>query len=72
MFSSGHHNAAFYRRLWRSVLSTGSWEGEIWNQRKNGELFPEWLTISAGQVGAFARAYPPRQRALARHLRTRV
>lgn len=47
MFSSGHHNAAFYRRLWRSVLSTGSWEGEIWNQRKNGELFPEWLTISA-------------------------
>ncbi|WP_311064743.1 EAL domain-containing protein [Halomonas sp. DWK9] len=47
MFSSGHHNAAFYRRLWRSVLATGSWEGEIWNQRKNGELFPEWLTISA-------------------------
>ncbi|XQU09967.1 EAL domain-containing protein [Halomonas sp. LY9] len=47
MFSSGHHNAAFYRRLWRSVLATGNWEGEIWNQRKNGELFPEWLTISA-------------------------
>ena len=47
MFSSGHHNAAFYRRLWRSVMATGNWEGEIWNQRKNGELFPEWLTISA-------------------------
>ncbi|WP_434983379.1 bifunctional diguanylate cyclase/phosphodiesterase [Vreelandella zhaodongensis] len=47
MFSSGHHNAAFYRRLWKRVMATGSWEGEIWNQRKNGELFPEWLTISA-------------------------
>ncbi|MGM0832404.1 MAG: bifunctional diguanylate cyclase/phosphodiesterase [Pseudomonadota bacterium] len=47
MFSSGHHNSLFYRRLWRRVTATGSWEGEIWNQRKNGELFPEWLTISA-------------------------
>tara|TARA_R110002049_G_scaffold22891_3_gene81323 strand:- start:5205 stop:7913 length:2709 start_codon:yes stop_codon:yes gene_type:complete len=47
MFSSGLHNAAFYRRLWEQVLKTGKWEGEIWNQRKNGELFPEWLTISA-------------------------
>ncbi|MBL1269080.1 MAG: EAL domain-containing protein [Halomonas sp.] len=47
MFSSGLHNAAFYRRLWKRVSKTGNWEGEIWNQRKNGELFPEWLTISA-------------------------
>lgn len=47
MFSSGLHNTAFYRRLWEQVLKTGKWEGEIWNQRKNGELFPEWLTISA-------------------------
>ncbi|HSP31574.1 MAG TPA: diguanylate cyclase, partial [Halomonas sp.] len=47
MFSSGLHNAAFYRRLWERVLKTGKWEGEIWNHRKNGELFPEWLTISA-------------------------
>ncbi|WGI25023.1 EAL domain-containing protein [Halomonas alkaliantarctica] len=47
MFSSGLQNATFYRRLWKRVSKTGSWEGEIWNQRKNGELFPEWLTISA-------------------------
>ena len=47
MFSSGLQNAAFYRRLWKRVIKTGNWEGEIWNQRKNGELFPEWLTISA-------------------------
>ncbi|MCP1312811.1 EAL domain-containing protein [Halomonas sp. 707D7] len=47
MFSSDHHGAAFYRELWRRVNSTGNWEGEIWNKRKNGELFPEWITISA-------------------------
>mgnify|MGYP003651716979 FL=1 len=47
MFSSGLQNATFYRRLWKRVIKTGNWEGEIWNQRKNGELFPEWLTISA-------------------------
>lgn len=47
LFSSGHHNTAFYRRLWKSLVETGNWEGEIWNQRKNGELFPEWLTVSA-------------------------
>ncbi|WP_447555140.1 bifunctional diguanylate cyclase/phosphodiesterase [Vreelandella sp. EE22] len=47
MFSSNHHSAAFYRELWKRVDQTGNWEGEIWNQRKNGELFPEWITISA-------------------------
>ncbi|BBI64574.1 hypothetical protein HSBAA_58800 [Vreelandella sulfidaeris] len=46
-FSSDHHNALFYRRLWKRLAKTGNWEGEIWNQRKNGELFPEWLTVSA-------------------------
>ena len=47
LLSSGLHNDAFYRRLWRSVLRTGSWQGEVWNRRKNGEVFPEWLTLSA-------------------------
>ncbi|MEA2117663.1 putative bifunctional diguanylate cyclase/phosphodiesterase [Halovibrio sp. HP20-50] len=47
LLSADHHNAAFYRRLWKSLVKTGNWEGEIWNQRKNGELFPEWLTVSA-------------------------
>ncbi|TVP47756.1 MAG: EAL domain-containing protein [Halomonas sp.] len=47
MLSSNHHNAAFYRRVWKRIAKTGNWEGEIWNQRKNGELFPEWLTVSA-------------------------
>ncbi len=47
LLSSGLHNEAFYCRLWRSVLRTGSWQGEVWNRRKNGEVFPEWLTLSA-------------------------
>lgn len=47
MLNSGRHDASFYRKIWRRVQSTGSWEGEIWNRRKNGDVFPEWLTISA-------------------------
>ena len=47
LLSSGNHDAAFYRQLWRDVAKKGSWQGEIWNRRKNGEVFPEWLTISA-------------------------
>ncbi|WP_108445129.1 bifunctional diguanylate cyclase/phosphodiesterase [Halomonas denitrificans] len=47
LLSSGRHDDAFYRALWESVQRHGSWQGEIWNRRKNGEVFPEWLTISA-------------------------
>ncbi|MBR2515075.1 MAG: EAL domain-containing protein [Halomonas sp.] len=47
MFSSGRHDADFYRTLWGNVAKSGNWEGEVWNRRKNGEVFPEWLTISA-------------------------
>lgn len=47
LLQSGHHDAYFYRRMWNSVLVTGGWQGEIWDRRKNGELCPMWLTISA-------------------------
>jgi two-component system CheB/CheR fusion protein len=47
MLSSGRHDAAFFQALWQKINDTGLWEGEIWNRRKNGEEFPEWLTISA-------------------------
>ena len=46
MFSSGRQSPEFYRELWQTLTKTGGWEGEIWNRRKNGEVFPEWLTIS--------------------------
>ncbi|XKF15712.1 EAL domain-containing protein [Halomonas sp. BLK-85] len=51
MFSSGRHSDDFYKFLWSSVAEKGSWEGEIWNRRKNGQIFPEWLTISAVKDG---------------------
>lgn len=42
---SGKHDAIFYRNLWRQVYQYGLWQGEIWNRRKNGELFAEWQNI---------------------------
>lgn len=52
MLRSNRHDKAFYSELWRTLIDTGVWQGEIWNRRKNGELFPEWLTISAIRDGA--------------------
>ncbi|MFG6488583.1 putative bifunctional diguanylate cyclase/phosphodiesterase [Roseateles sp. BYS78W] len=47
LLHSGRHEPAFYRELWANVVARGHWRGEIWNRRKNGEIYPEWLTISA-------------------------
>lgn len=47
MLSSGRHDAAFYQDMWASIGSKGNWEGEIWNRRKNGEVYPERLCIAA-------------------------
>jgi diguanylate cyclase (GGDEF)-like protein/PAS domain S-box-containing protein len=44
---SGLHNDEFYRKMWKEILTNGFWQGEIWNKRKDGELFAEWLTISS-------------------------
>ncbi|WP_316368920.1 putative bifunctional diguanylate cyclase/phosphodiesterase [Candidatus Thiodiazotropha sp. CDECU1] len=46
LLKSGHHEDSFYRDMWNTLLKTGHWRGEIWNRRKNGDVFPEWLTIS--------------------------
>jgi diguanylate cyclase (GGDEF)-like protein/PAS domain S-box-containing protein len=47
MFKSGHHDAEFYRNMWQTLLRTGGWQGEIWDRRKNGEIYPKWLSITA-------------------------
>jgi diguanylate cyclase (GGDEF)-like protein/PAS domain S-box-containing protein len=47
LISSGRHDAAFYSAMWERIALCGTWQGEIWNRRKNGEVYPEWLTISA-------------------------
>ncbi|UCV28370.1 sensor domain-containing protein [Ferribacterium limneticum] len=46
MLKSGRQDADFYAEMWRSLSHSGHWQGEIWNRRKNGEIYPEWLTIS--------------------------
>jgi diguanylate cyclase (GGDEF)-like protein/PAS domain S-box-containing protein len=47
VLASGRHRPGFYRRMWRSLVTTGRWQGEIWNRRKNGQVYPQWLSIFA-------------------------
>ncbi len=47
LLKSGRHDEEFYRAMWETLLLTGTWEGEIYDRRKNGEVYPKWLTISA-------------------------
>ncbi|MCG7878540.1 MAG: EAL domain-containing protein [Candidatus Thiodiazotropha taylori] len=51
VLKSGHHPDSFYKEMWDTLLLTGHWRGEIWNRRKNGDAYPEWLTISAVKDG---------------------
>ncbi len=62
MLKSEKHDQEFYRAMWRSLEKTGAWEGEIWNRRKNGEIYPEWLHINAipgeaGKTGYYAGVF---------------
>jgi diguanylate cyclase (GGDEF)-like protein/PAS domain S-box-containing protein len=54
LLSSGQHDAAFYDSLHAELQQHDVWQGEIWNRRKNGEIYPQWLTISAVRDGAGA------------------
>ncbi len=47
LLHSGRQNSDFYATMWESLVNTGAWEGEIWNRRKNGDCYPEYLTITA-------------------------
>jgi diguanylate cyclase (GGDEF)-like protein/PAS domain S-box-containing protein len=47
LLQSGRHNAEFYQAMWETIHRTGTWQGEIWDRRKNGEIFPKWLTVNA-------------------------
>lgn len=47
LLKSGRHDEAFFRAMWLQIHSSGYWQGEVWNRRKNGGLFLAWLTISA-------------------------
>jgi diguanylate cyclase (GGDEF)-like protein/PAS domain S-box-containing protein len=44
---SDRHDSHYYAAMWESIRCTGCWQGEIWDRRKNGEVYPKWLAISA-------------------------
>ena len=55
LLSSGRHDREFFRHMWETITSEGFWQGEIWNRRKDGDIYPEYLSVSrivdgAGQV----------------------
>ncbi|ADP99028.1 sensory box sensor/GGDEF/EAL domain protein [Marinobacter adhaerens HP15] len=45
VLSSGFHSREFYQSMWRAIGHKGRWEGLVWNRRKNGETYPQWLMI---------------------------
>ena len=47
ILKSERHSPAFFRQLWTTLYRTGQWRGEIWNRRKNGEVYPSWLIVTA-------------------------
>ncbi|MET0048200.1 MAG: EAL domain-containing protein [Sedimenticola sp.] len=52
LLKSQRHDEAFYKDMWHTIIKAGQWRGEIWNRRKNGEVYPEWLNISAVRDGS--------------------
>lgn len=58
IFQTGQHDPAFYESMWQNIVKMGCWKGEVWKRRKNGEIYAEWLSISAinndaGQVSNY-------------------
>ena len=47
ILKSDRHPPEFYENFWKRLINDGKWEGEIWNRRKNGEVYPEWMVCSA-------------------------
>lgn len=62
LLKSGRHDAAFYAVMWNKLLAEGSWVGELWDRRKNGEIYPKFLTITAvrgadGEIAYFVGTF---------------
>ena len=47
LLKSGRQDSSFYAEMWAQIHAEGHWAGEIWNRRKSGEVYPEWLTVNA-------------------------
>lgn len=70
LLQSGRHDESFYKEMWAALESHGKWQGEVWNRHKSGEIYPEWLSISAVRdskqkvthyVGIFSDAHTQEQ-----------
>ncbi|MDO8845177.1 EAL domain-containing protein [Methylicorpusculum sp.] len=62
ILKSGRHDKAFYQAMWEKLISEKHWQGEVWDRRKSGEIYPKWLTINAvtdptGQVTNYVGAF---------------
>jgi diguanylate cyclase (GGDEF)-like protein/PAS domain S-box-containing protein len=62
LLASGRHSPDFYKDMWSRLEQSGAWQGEIWNRRKSGEVYPEWLSISTvldaqGRVSNYVAAF---------------
>lgn len=62
LLKSGHHGPEHYQNLWNKLLKDGRWEGEVWNRRKNGKIYPEWQSITAvrdaqGQIQEYVSVF---------------
>lgn len=47
LLSSGRQSTEFYQQMWAALNGEGHWEGEVWNRRKSGEIYAEWLSVTA-------------------------
>ena len=62
ILKSDKHENDYYQKMWSSLKENGQWKGEIWNKRKSGEVYPEWLVVNAikndlGQVTLYSGIY---------------
>lgn len=62
ILKSGYHDDDFYKAMYAALASSGFWQGEIWNRHKNGDVFPEWMTITAvyaanGEISRYVGAF---------------
>jgi diguanylate cyclase (GGDEF)-like protein/PAS domain S-box-containing protein len=62
LLSSGVHDVAFYAAFWKALLTEGQWQGEVWNRRKNGEIFPQMQSVTAvrdqsGKISQYVSAF---------------
>ncbi|WP_432472975.1 cache domain-containing protein [Amphritea sp. HPY] len=77
LLASGKHDSAYYHQMWQELLTQGGWQGEIWNKRKDGTVYPEWLSITAylgpdGQIQNFIATFTDITRRKAAEKRLRI